>query len=289
MLPLDRFRAGCFIDGGDVFDQLADPLERSDDTVLNSCRVPQVNVPTDSTAIWLPVLLQAPQEPTDLIVRTAQQLADSRKAARLNSLEVLAARNTLQGLTVKQEEHEQRTVQLEAAGRLLLREQYERDIESSQSAWQQAISDRAHLTASDADLSELRTSVLSGLKSPRRVTIAGASGSGKSSLIQDWLRSINFPAAEAEAAEYNHEAESRRVWATDEVMLTDCLGSPDAPGPVLTHSNMATADVFLFFMGHEWSSHQMSEVLLWAWRLRKTTQTIFVLPELDVHVAAHSK
>ena len=100
-----------------------------------------------------------------------------------------------------------------------------------------------------------------------------------------------FDPEEAEAAGNSTDATSKRVWATDEVLLTDCIGSPvgDPARPDLTFSNMATADVLIIFLGEDWGSDGMKDTLLWAWRLRQTTRTIFVMPKLDVRLAGHTK
>lgn len=125
------------------------------------------------------------------LAQNSRQLADSREAARLSALEVQAARVILQDLTTKHEQHEQAAAQLAASGKELLREQYETEIQATNSTWQQAVGDRAHLTQSDADIGKLRNGTQTGLL--RTVLITGAAGSGKTSLVQDWLRSINLP------------------------------------------------------------------------------------------------
>lgn len=100
-------------------------------------------------------------------------------------------------------------------------------------------------------------------------------------------------ADEAAAAGLNQDAERNCVWATDKVILTDARAYPDDPMLDFTCSNMATANLIVFFMpgcaDTPWYSQYMCEMLLWAWRLRQTTQTIFVLPELDVLLAPRSR
>ena len=129
------------------------------------------------------------------LAQNALQLTDVKEAARRNAVDVQSCREKLQELTAKHEEHEQQAVQLAAARQKLLRQQFQTDSQSSDSSWQEAIKQHAHLTQSDADLSELRSSLGSGLQGLTKVTIAGAAGSGKSGFVRDWLRSVDHRGA----------------------------------------------------------------------------------------------
>ena len=89
-------------------------------------------------------------------------------------------------------------------------------------------------------------------------------------------------AGEAEGVRISHGGQGTRettAWLTEKVLLRDCVGSTDAD---LSHSAAADADLLVVFLGDGCRGEAMhGDVMLWAWRLRKTVRTIFVLPKFD--------
>jgi hypothetical protein len=63
-------------------------------------------------------------------------------------------------------------------------------------------------------------------------------------------------------------------------MLIDTVGTTDSD---LANNASAFADVLVVFLGRGCRCEAIhGDLVLWAWRLRRTMRTIFVLPEFDI-------
>jgi hypothetical protein len=71
------------------------------------------------------------------------------------------------------------------------------------------------------------------------------------------------------------------IYIHNNVEVKDCVGSSNTD---VFGSDAAGADLLLVFLGEGCRCEEVhADLIVWAWRLRKSMRTVFVLPMLDAH------